>query len=118
MSYQSLVRSQTATILSGASLSDAITVDGECVLGIELPSAWTSASITFLVDLGSGTLCSLHDYTGEFTVATPPTAAVSMVRLPPDLFYGVTRIQIRSGTRASAVNQGADRSLKVWTRPL
>jgi len=48
-------REQTATIANGASLSDALELDGHSVLRIAMPAAWTAADLTFQVSDDAGT---------------------------------------------------------------
>ncbi len=106
----------TATIASGASLSDALDLGGTMVTGIIMPSAWTAANLTFQVSMngGSNDFQNLYDDSTEVTV----TAAASRnIRLNGDLWRNFRYLKIRSGTSGAAVNQGASRSVLVVVRP-
>lgn len=99
------------TIASGAALGSGFKVYGGRLVGIQMPSSWTTANLTFQVatDGSGGTYQNAEDDAGnELTV----TAAASLyLELDPKLFKGVTHVKVRSGTSATAVNQGADRIL-------
>jgi hypothetical protein len=103
----------TATILSGASLSNIIDLGGQTLARIRIPSAWTAANITFLV--GSAAPLPYYDELGnEITVVA---GADRSIRMPPLDWDGVRYIQLRSGTLAVPVPQAADRLITVITAP-
>ena len=106
------------TIANGASLSSTggdgnagiIDLRNKSLVGIQMPSAWTAANLTFQGSMDDGvTFANLYDDTGaERTV----TAAVDRaITLDPAKFMGLTHLKVRSGTGAAAVNQGAARTL-------
>jgi hypothetical protein len=106
----------TATIASGASLSDAQKVDGKLV-GLQIPAAWTAAAITFSVSQDGTTYMDMWNTSlgtaVEVTVASAgiPTASTRFLALNLSDFVGVNFVKIRSGTSAAAVNQAASRSI-------
>jgi hypothetical protein len=109
-----LVARLPVTILNGASLSNAATVRGGLPAVIEMPAAWTAASLTFQTS-GDGTnFFNLYDETG--TEVSVTTDASRRIRLEPTHWAGLWQIKIRSGTAGVAVNQGGDRVLyiEVW----
>jgi hypothetical protein len=119
MSKDTRPLAQTAVIANGASLSDAIELgDGvRQVCGIQMPAAWTAASLTFAVSADGITYSPLYFDTGEYTVAAGAGAVASAgISLEPRAFAGWPYVKVRSGTAASAVNQGAARTLTVLTR--
>ena len=106
---------RTFTVLSGASVSDDIGLDGRVPVAIYMPAAWTAAAITFQAAYEiDGTFYDLYDTAeAEFDITTPVAGKVHTI--DPNLFLGVTQLRIRSGVSATPVNQGADRALIVAT---
>lgn len=110
----------TATIASGASLSAAQKVDGKLV-GIIIPSAWTSAGMTFQASHDGTTFADVWDSaTGtaaERTIASGniPTSSTRFLALSLADWIGVNFVKVRSGTSGSPVNQGAARSVILVT---
>jgi hypothetical protein len=109
------------TILSGASLSTTVRTHGRLV-GVVVPAAWTAAAITFngmWPDStsgglpGTGTLVSIYDDATERTIASAsiPTAESRILSLDLNDWLCIDYLQLRSGTRAAAVAQGADRTI-------
>lgn len=111
---------QIASIANGASLSQVIDLygvgTGSAIVGLEMPAAWTAASITFSVshDIGTQTFKDYYDDAG--TEITVTAAASRFIRLIPSLFAGIRYIKVRSGTSGSPVNQGAARDVKLVVR--
>lgn len=98
----------TATILSGASLSDAVPLMGRNITGILVPSSWTAADITMSVSLDGSVYADLYDSAGEVVL----TAAASVfIGLNIAQIMGFNYVKLRSGTSGTPVNQGADRSI-------
>lgn len=98
----------TATILSGASLSDAIDLSGRNLTGILLPATWTTADLTFSVSLDGTTYADLHDAAGEYVAVA---AASVFIGLNIAALMGFRYLKVRSGTSGTPVNQAADRSI-------
>lgn len=107
----------TATIANGASLSGALDAGaGSRPVRIDMPAAWTAASLTFQGSNDGVTFRDLYDKTGaEYTVAASANQAII---LPLADFIGIRRFKIRSGTAGAPVNQGGARSLFVATQAL
>ncbi len=105
------VLTRTVTILNGASLSAAVDIDGSTVVGIVMPAAWTAANLTMQMSADDSTHNNAYD---EFGAEKTITAAASRyILLNPSDFLGADSIKLRSGTSATPVNQGADRSITV-----
>lgn len=102
----------TATIPNGTALSQVIDLKGRAVARIRLPAGWTAANLTFLVDDEAAPVSYYDDAGVEMTVLA---AAARSIRLKPQDWDGVRYLQIRSGTLAVPVLQGADRVLTIYT---
>lgn len=118
LTRQSQVR--TATILAGASLSDAIDLRKHVMLGLLMPDAWTTAAITFMgSDSATGTYVDLYDDAGaEITIAAGNVAASRGIGMDS---WGAALaawpwVKIRSGVTAAAVNQVAEAVIKVTAK--
>lgn len=124
MSFESFAyerRTIPATILSGTSVSNSVTLQGLCLLGVAIPAAsgWTTAALNIEVSTDNGsTWLTPNDPTNVAAGSFPsPSAGNSYaVNLTDLLPYNM--IRIRSGTTASPVNQGADRALTIIVRPI
>jgi len=103
------------TILSGASQSGEFKVPAwDLLVGVELPTVWTAAEVSFLVSTsGSGNFRPLLDTAGE--VQFPSSSGDRYFSLHPDTFLHCPVLKVRSGTSAVPVNQGADRTINLIT---
>ncbi|RUM43099.1 MAG: hypothetical protein DSY80_06160 [Desulfocapsa sp.] len=103
----------TILVTISGSMSDVI----DCTLGkypgrITMPSAWTTANLTYQVSNDKSVFVDLHDESGE--VVTTVSASKSIV-LDPDVFRSIRWLKIRSGTSATPVTQAATRVLELTT---
>lgn len=98
------------TIASGQSLSDPVNMLGRVVTAVLVPSAWTSADITFQGSIDGVTYGDLHNPSGEYGVTG---TAGALIAVDAAVFFGVNYIRVRSGTSASAVNQAAARVISL-----
>lgn len=116
--YCSAYESADATIANGESLSGAIDLGGLRLFAIRIPSAWTTANLTFQGSIdGGATYNDLKDQDGvEITAVV--SAVSDMIILDPVLFSAIPLLKIRSGTSASAVNQGGARTLTLVLRSI
>jgi hypothetical protein len=106
----------TAVISTAADgLSDQINLRGLVPVGLQLPSSWTDAGVTFRVSYdGSTNYASLHHSTGtEYTISATEGRYYA---LTPSAFYGAQKLQVRSGTHASVVAQGSSRAIGLVLR--
>ena len=105
-----------ATIASGGSLSGAVDIGDNVVVGIVIPAAWTVAVITFDASIDGTTYGPLYDrYGTEYTVQV---AAARAIPLSIQDFVGFRYLKIRSGTSGTPVNQGAERVISIVMRPV
>lgn len=103
---------QKVTIGAAANLSGAIDVRDSVVAALVMPAAWDAAAITFAVsDRLDGTYVPLYDDFGTEVSVTVSTSR--QVALDTNKFLGVRFLKVRSGTAASAVNQGAAADILV-----
>jgi len=107
----------TFTITNGTSLSAGVNLNGCTPARVILPSAWTTANLTFQLSSDGGT--TYNDLYDEYGAEISVVAAASRhVRLNPGDWFSLNHMKIRSGTSASAVNQGANRTIIVVCRVL
>ena len=107
-----------ATIANGASLSDAVNLRGEVLVGIRMPAVWDAANLTFQVSMDNVTYLNAYDILGAEEVVTV-TAASTHIWVHPDDLAGWRWVKVRSGTVALPVAQdtGEDpRLLELITR--
>jgi hypothetical protein len=102
----------TAVIATGVSLSLAVDLGKETLLGYIMPASpnWTAADITFQSSPDDIVPYSdIYDNTG--TEISHSVAAGRFVRVNPAEWIGVRFVKFRSGTAAAPVNQVAARSI-------
>lgn len=108
----------SVTIASGTSLSGGVALGDQRLFGIVMPSSWTAANLTFQASVDGGqTWHNLRDKDGNEITAVV-SAAGDGINLDYTQFTHWPMIKIRSGTAASAVNQGADRALTLILRSI
>jgi len=100
-----------ATIADGASLSDAVFVEGGVIVGIRMPAVWDAANLTFQVSMDNVTYLNAYSSAGAEHVIT--AAASRHIWVDPSQFAGYPWLKVRSGTAAVPVDQvtGADPKL-------
>ena len=100
----------TATIASGGTVSTAVDLQGLTAVGIVIPSAWTTATVTVNVSLDDGaTWATAADALGMvYTIQ-----ATAGVQHPIDPSDSVGWLRIRL---VSSAAQAADRQIKVVAR--
>lgn len=110
---------QTATIANGASQSSVIELSGDDrLVGVGIPASWTAANITLLVAgvpdaAGTLTYYPVYDKSGNEVVITAAAGLVNMIG--GQIVSGCRYLKLRSGTAGTPVNQGAARTLTVYT---
>ena len=116
-------RLKTVTIANGASLSGVIDLEGFVLMGIQMPSAWTAANLTFEASSArAGTFDDVYDDTGtEVNVTAAASRYIGVTGTKGDVLANVRFLKVRSGTTGTPVNQGAARTitlcLKGWGMP-
>lgn len=97
---------------AGASLSAGVAAGGRCIVGIKLPSGWTTAAVTLQALIGSTgtpvteTYGNVVDETGT-EYATSALAASTYVAFTTKRLEGMSKVKVRSGTSGTPVNQGS-----------
>ena len=105
------------TIASGASLSNGALIGDHVLVGIQMPAAWTAASLTFQTSFdGGASWKNLYDDAGNEVTLSPTSPAGKYLSVSPDPFGGSLFLKVRSGTAGVPVNQAATRSLTLITR--
>ena len=105
----------TATITSGESISDDIDLGTGVVSMIVYPTDWTTATSTFQISYDGTNWADLYDDAGvEIEIGAEAAVAI---RLNLSDWLGIKYLRIRSGTSATAVAQGDDRSIMIITVP-
>jgi hypothetical protein len=109
---QENVKIETVTIAAGASLSNVIPIGSYKYMQIIMPSAWTTANLTFQTCTTSGgTFTDVYDEDGvEVNISASTSRSIlfsdESVMLISSLF-----LKIRSGTTGTPVNQAAARTI-------
>jgi hypothetical protein len=109
---------QTATILSGASQSNTISIkDGTRIAGLLMPAGWDAAAITLLGSVDNTNFFPVHDAGGteiSYTVAANRIVDLSTTARRDCLRF----FKLRSGNTGAPVNQTADRAILVLEETL
>lgn len=114
MSQDTFYDAVSAVIANGASLSGAYALNGEHLVGIAMPAAWTAAVMTFQGSVDGLTYQSCYDMSGnEITVQAGQALNHG---IPPGALAGWKFLKIRSGTTAAPVSQGAARTVTMVAR--
>lgn len=106
----------TATIANGTSDTGTIDLEGYVLSAIIMPAAWTLAALTFRAVGADGTEYPVYDDAGTEVSITSANAVAGRCIVNKTILEQLAalgRIQIRSGTDAGAVNQGADRVFTI-----
>lgn len=106
----------SVTIANGASLSSAIAIGADMMVGIFMPPAWTAAGLTFQASPDGGTTWGEVVDTAGVAIGYT-VAAGTFTQVPQGNWCGINMLKIRSGTLALPVNQGADRVFTLMGRP-
>ena len=114
MSQPKLVAHEV-TILTDASLSDAVDLDGGTLEGVIMSAVWTAAGISFEGSYDNVTFYEVGDGTAEITYVAD---AGWLIAIPEGVLDGAGRyLKIRSGTSVVPVLQLlADRVLTLLIR--
>lgn len=107
----------SAVIANGASQSGVINIRSFLVGALQMPAAWTAAVITFLAsDSENGTFDPVYDDSGtEVSVTVAASRVVGLDAVAGSL-AACQYLKLRSGTVGAAVNQGAERTIKVFLK--
>lgn len=105
---------QTATIGIGASLSPEVALGQKTLVGILMPAAWTTASLTFQATVDDTNFAELYDGAGNPVSLT--VAAGQFIQIDPAKWRGITGLKLRSGSAGSPVNQTDGAAITLITR--
>lgn len=100
-------------IANGTALSAQVNLGAKMLVGIHMPASWTAAGLSFQVSPDGGTTWNEMQTISAAVAIT--AAAAQYIAVDPSTWRGANCIKVRSGTLASAVNQGADRTLTLVT---
>jgi hypothetical protein len=119
MTPVNVITVKDAVIANGASTSGIVDLDGgeRQIVGLQMPAAWTTASLTFDGSHDGTTFVPIHHGAGAYTITAAQGAAASLgVSLAAEAFAPWAYVKIRSGVIGTYVNQGAERTIKVLTK--
>lgn len=85
------------------------------LVGIVMPSGWTTANLTFQGSADNATYNDIYDENGSEVVIV--AAASRFITIPPRFLIAPRYLKVRSGTTGTPVAQGAERSLALIVRP-
>ena len=110
-----LISRLTATIANGASLSDALTLNGGRLTVIEMSAAWTAAVLTFTGSMDGTNYYPVYDDDGDEVYII--VDAARRIHVDIEALNQQKYVKLRSGTAVTAVLQGAARTIyvEVWT---
>ena len=110
------------TISSGAATSEAFSFQGQRVIGVVVPSAWTAGDVSFEIEYPSGTWVKVVDRAGALYKLTGVATRAAELHLTAgdanqaDIIVvgtGDGRVVSTNTSSEADVNQGADRSVAV-----
>lgn len=107
----------SATIRSGESESDVISLGGKILGSLHVPAGWTTAVLTMKGSDDGSTFRNIYDAFGNEYQLVMGSGDRSIL-LDGSLFSSTQFIKLRSGTAAVPVNQGADRTVQLGLRHL
>ena len=107
---------QGVTIPSGQALSNSTDLSMSRFCGIILPTAWTTADVSFQASMDGTTWVDVFTQSGEYTIPSAVAAPSRLYVLDTHFTPGIRFLKVRSGLSAAPVNQAADRSVLVVTR--
>jgi hypothetical protein len=107
VSYASAVK--TASIAASGTFSDAVYLAGNTLLAIEMPSAWTTASISILASSDGNTYRDVVNING--VAITISASADKYIVLDSDNTLGINYLKLKS-----SATQEAARTLTLISR--
>ena len=98
------IRTSTVAIAGGESLSTSSgELDGR-LIGVTTDAAWDTQAMTFQASTDGTNFFNLYNQGTEYSLAGVVASAHN--RVDVNVFLGVRYVKVRSGTAASAENQG------------
>lgn len=119
MTWKRWPRRPSVFITAGTSLSAEADIANKQLVGIVLPAAWIAAAggLTIQASVDGGvtwneiTTAAGAVFTAAYTAAGPANIAID-----PTTLRGVLSIKVRSGTKASPVNQTSTVTVRLVTK--
>lgn len=114
LSDSTAVDFRTVTIAASASVSGEIDLEAYRLVGVVMPSGWTTAALTFTAaSTSGGTFQNVYDDAGdEVTVQAAASRSIGV-----DYAAGALApwryVKVRSGTSATPVAQAAERTITL-----
>jgi len=114
------VQNLTVTVTTSTDgLSEAADLKGNTLVGVYMPSTWTSASVTFVGSHDDTTYYSVYAADGtETAISGASTSAGRYFPLDPADFAGLNFLKVRSGGSTGETAQGASRSVVLALRSI
>lgn len=113
-----VLNSIAVQIASGQALSAEVDIGGWTLVGIVVPSNWTTAGLSFQASADGGiTWGELQDQTATaIGVSSIAGGTQVFIAIDPTKLRGVRSLKVRSGTAAVPVNQTNTVTLQLLTR--
>ncbi len=102
-------QTQTVTVSSGNTTSDAVNLNGFGMVGLILPAALTSTTMTFTGSQDNVTFTALYNVVGTQLAIT--VAASRIILFSPGDFVGINFVKLVTGS-----SEGSDRLIQVISR--
>lgn len=112
----SLANQKTATIAINTALSPSVDLVNSTLVGISMPSAWDTASITLDVSNDGQNFGPLYYGGAEYVILE--AVANRRITIDPVALLPWRYIKVRSGINGTTVNQTAERVIALWTKPV
>ena len=111
MPAQMGLNTTSATIAASGNLSPEVDLGAQVLVGLYVPSSWTSANITFQASPDGVNFGNLFSYLGaEVTFVAVPG---QFLAVDPTLWRGARAIKVRSGTSGTPVAQTSQVTLQL-----
>lgn len=113
-----VLNSVPVQITSGTALSSEIDIGGWTLVGIVVPSNWTTSGLSFQASADGGqSFGELLDMTATaIAISSVPGGAQAFIAVDPTKWRGVRSLKVRSGTSSAPVNQTNTVTLQLLTR--
>ncbi len=110
----------TAVITAASALSPQVDLGGYALVGIVVPSNWTTASLSFQVSPDGGTTFGelLTVAGAAYAVSSVTGGAQVQIAIDPTALRGARSVKVRSGTSGSPVNQTNTVNVILLVRPI
>lgn len=105
----------TVTVTAATGLAEAVNTQGQALVGILMPAAWTAAKMGYDVSLDGVTFRTAYDNGGNFEQSTVQASAFISIPQSDTVFAPYIRCKSVDATNV-AVAQGADRALTLVFR--